>query len=916
MRWWRRPEVWGIGSVLLGLIAVIAVRLGPALVGAKTFSAMDRLGSVAPWWDGGVKGAVMNPYLGDSIDSLLPSYIQIHDRLMQGDWALWSALGGPGTELLSSTNTPSLTLSTIWFLLLPTVYAPGIAKLVEIIVAMLGMYLWMRRIGLGRPAGLIAGVFYCGSGFFVGWATWSAQASVASMMPALFWAVEYLIARKRVRAGIPLAIVVALLLLGGFPAAAGHALYAAGLYFIVRLIADRTQHTGFLGWRVFFVGVGAVLLGVALSAVQIVPLAFGLADTDLSSRSSQFFSQQPVGSLLSMFYPGSMFRIGFGSETNPIEGYAFLGIGAVFFALVAVITPRLAGGARGVVPFLAIGALLAAAVVWYQGWWTVWLANLPIFSGNNSGRLRDLVCLFGAALAAIGVERVFTAARSVRTRILVAGVVSGLGFAALTLVMWMKYPSAVRSLALDAIPGLLIIGVALIAVIVSARHAVRTGAFVVVALLAALQMSTSVANYWPLNDTEDFYPETALIDSASAHIGDGRMLTSGGFMGSTASAYGLRSATAHSFQPTSWREYLVALDLGAFTEGQSPTNPNVAFPGEESTAQAAILDRLGATIWVDALSQTVPGEVVRAGGSDSVPDVAGEASVGAGSSVDISVDVQGVRGVTLTLLDAVGTDPSGAVPTAEGSPASVELTAELRDSDGEVVATGSLVRQYLPAGTVTIAVAGEDVQGDGLTLRITSSADVRLAAGGSGAVDVAIIQPTDDGLELAYADANGSVWVRENALPRIRWASETEVIDEGAQRLERLQSADLADTTVVLSDVGPVADGADADLTVEEDSGDVIRVRADAAGAGYLVVADWMHRGWTATVDGEQVDIVEADHALSAVYVAKGVHEIEFTYVGQGAAQGVVISLAAVLVIVCVLVLAWLRRRRGSRSDE
>src|SRR5690606_37355204 len=137
----------------------------------------------------------------------------------------------------------------------------------------------------------------------------------------------------------------------------------------VRLVAERAGHSVAAVWRVFFAGVCAVLLGVAVSALQTVPLAFGLADTDLSVRSDQFYAQQPVGSLLSMFFPGSMYMVGYGAGTNPIEAYAFLGIGAVAFAMAAVLTRRPHGQSRAVVPFLAAGMVLAAAVVWKQGWW-------------------------------------------------------------------------------------------------------------------------------------------------------------------------------------------------------------------------------------------------------------------------------------------------------------------------------------------------------------------------------------------------------------------------------------------------------------------------------------------------------------------------------------------------------------------
>ncbi|WP_396668662.1 hypothetical protein [Microbacterium sp. R86528] len=904
LRWWRRrPDVFGALVALTGLLAVIAVHLGPALIGVKSFSAMDRLASVAPWWDGGMRPSVLNPFLGDSIDSLLPSYIQMHERLFSGEWPLWSSLGGPGTELLASTNSPALTLSTIWFLVLPTVYAPGFVKLVEIALAMGGMYLWMRRIGMGRAAGVVAGIFYCGSGFFVGWATWSAQSSVAAMMPALFWAIERYVRRRTLRSSLPIAGVVGLLMLSGFPAAAGHALYAGGIYFIVRIVAERARHSVSGSLRTFAIGVAAVALGIALAAVQLIPFAIGLSDVDLSVRSGQFFSQQPIRSFLSVFYPETFFEVGFGGGTNPIEAYAFLGIGAVFFALVALLSPRMVGQARGVVPFLAVGTALAAAVVWQQGWWTLWLADLPIFSGNNSGRLRDLVMLFGSALAGIGVERVFRQSARPRTRILVIAAASTALLGALTIWVWQRIPEVTAEhLFWDAAPGFGIIVLAVVAVLASSRAALRAGAFAGVVVLAALQMSSSVSNYWPLTDAEDFYPQLQLISELESATEGERLATSGSFMGSTASAYGLRSATAHTFQPTTWREYLVALDLGAFGEGQSPTNPSLTFPGVETAEQRALLDRLSVAAWTTPAGAETPGKLVDASGQPHSEVISDNTIVSeAGQPLVRDVASASLRAVTFSVAEQ-----------ALGNEDGVSVQISLRNAAGEVVATSALQRQLLNPGPVLVPIAAEELapSADGFTVEIHTNVDVVLVADTGGEPALAITEPTDDGLLLSFADASGTVWERQNALPRVRWASSSEVVTDSSDRLARLQEPGLASDTVVLSEQGPTAEGQNATVEVITDSGDEVAVEVVAEGGGYLVVADWMHRGWSVSIDGDEADVVEADHAMSATFVPAGTHTVSFVYQGDGLVAGAAVSATAFVAAGSILVasLYWKRR--------
>ena len=892
---------------LVALLVVLAVHLGPALIGLKTFSAVDRLSAVYPWWSGGERPSVLNPFLGDSIDALLPNYIQMREGVLAGSWPLWSSIGGPGAELLASTNTPALTLSTFWFLVVPTILAPALVKLTEVILAMAGMYLWMRRVGVGTPAALVAGVIYCGSGFFVGWATWTAQSSVAAMLPAIFWAVEFVLARRTIRSALPLAFTVALLLLGGFPAAAGHALYAAGLYFLTRYLLECASMGPGTRVRVFASTAGAVALGFALSSVQLIPFALGLQDVDLSVRDRQFFAQQPIRSLLSVFFPETFYEVGYGGGTNPIEAYAFLGIGAVFFAALAVILPRFARQKRGVVPFLVAIGMLAASIVWFQGWWPAWLANLPVLSGNNSGRLRDIVMLAGAALAGIGLHHVVVARREQARRILIAAAVAASLASVLVIVVWWRYPVRPTTVLVDALPGIGIIVAAVAAVIFARRYVGRLVALGAIAVLVAVQMSTSVSNYWPLSDRDDFYPETALTESVAAVAADHRIATSSSFMGSTSTAYGVRSLTAHTFQPESWKSYLLALDLGAFGAGQSPTNPTLRFPGEETGAQRSLLDRLSVSAWVTSPGEIIPGVTATLDGRATSDGQGGSIRVIApGDPVVVPLDTEAIRGVNISI----------ATLSAEADD-EVTVSVDVLDSEGRILASGALTRDLFNPQAISVAVAAEQlVIPEGASLRISTSSPVSVDADADGAPVLSVILPSEDGLSLVYADDHGTVWQRLTALPRVRWAGLAESYPASGERLQRLGDQELSSSTVILDGPGPEISGSTASVDVVLDEGDRLVADVDADGLGYLVVADWMHRGWAVKIDGEPAEIVEADEAASAVLVPRGSHRVEFTYVGAGVAVGSAVSLTALGLVAIILAVGAVIDRSGRSRDR
>jgi uncharacterized membrane protein YfhO len=89
---------------------------------------------------------------------------------------------------------------------------------------------------------------------------------------------------------------------------------------------------------------------------------------------------------------------------------------------------------------------------------------------------------------------------------------------------------------------------------------------------------------------------------------------------------------------------------------------------------------------------------------------------------------------------------------------------------------------------------------------------------------------------------------------------------------------------------------------VVADDPEHIRVAVDAQGAGHLVVADALQAGWEATLDGEPVPLVNADHGMVAVAVPAGSHTVDLTYQPEGRRAGLALSLAGVVSLLAVWV--------------
>ncbi|NNG36255.1 hypothetical protein [Nakamurella aerolata] len=912
----RTGDLLVVSAVVAMLLALIAVRLGPSLLGSRTFTGTDLLRTFAPWANPAHPVQPQNGWVGDSVDFWIPALINAQHRLWQGDIPLWVGAGGPGSPLLAVTNLGLLTPLSIWPLLLPPEWAMGLVKLLQLIAAFTGMTLWLRRVGLRTAPAAAAGLLYLGTGFFVSFGTWVPQATTAALLPALLWTVERLVQRRTLTSALPVAVVTAFLVFAGFPAVAGHALYAGAAYFIVRLLADRRPAAGWASTvRTGLLGVGAVLVGVAVTAFQLLGLANLLSQSETDYRAASFFDTLPMRSLVSTVLPRAFLDDGF-EGTNPVEAYAYVGAGTVLLSLAAIVVGRRLPIRRGVLTYLAVGALFCTSVIWFQGFWTDWLGHVPVFAGSLPGRLRGMLAVFVCALAGIGLAGILQRGgtrRQYRSR---AAVVSGLAVVGVATLVYLglRYSGRglIRTGELWADVG---IGIGVLLLLATAawlsRRTLLGGLAAAMAIvLSGVQIVLSTANFWPTSAPTDFYQRNDFVTAVQQRQGTDRVLGLGAFFGSTGQAYDIRTVSGHTFQPAEWSEYLTSIDPTAYTgPWTSPTSPRLSLNLNDPMMHGSLLDRLGVALVALAPGERIPGIALGPDGKPPTesPWTGRQVTLDPGESLSrriAAVDLQGVR-VNMP------------IPRERGEP--LELRAEIFDADGTRLTSGWLKLDGSPAGWVTIPVTGwalSNAKGP-LRLKVTSFGDPVGLSVANGAPAVQLISPDpQDQLRLIHSDEYGTLWQRLTALPRIRWAADTEVIADPQQRLQRLASPQLSRSTVVLSAPGPAAAGRPAEVTVTLDSDDRMINKVRAKGAGYLVVADPLDpEDWEARVDGTIVPLVRADHAFVAVAVPAGEHTVEIRFVGRNSTLGLAISGSAVLVLLAAGVTGWvLRRRRRVRT--
>lgn len=84
-------------------------------------------------------------------------------------------------------------------------------------------------------------------------------------------------------------------------------------------------------------------------------------------------------------------------------------------------------------------------------------------------------------------------------------------------------------------------------------------------------------------------------------------------------------------------------------------------------------------------------------------------------------------------------------------------------------------------------------------------------------------------------------------------------------------------------------------VTIDDRTADVITMNVDHNGDGLLVVSQIYSHNWTATVDGEDVPVIQTDHALVGIPVPGGEHTVELRYAPTTQTIGTVVTGASIL---------------------
>ncbi|NNE09507.1 MAG: YfhO family protein [Gemmatimonadetes bacterium] len=359
-----------------------------------------------PWADVPGGGVSFNP---DCLQSYYPRARFAHEASEQGRIPLWDPYSFAGQPFLANFQS-GVFYPVNWALrFLSPEASLGAFYWIHLWIAALGMYFLSRAFGVSPVIAIVAGVVYASNGAI------AVRTGQSTMMAVPAWFPFAILAMRNVFAGrslVPLALVFAMIILAGFPPtlAWGAMLLGALLLALTFGKTDGTSRgTSFA--RASF----ALLLGVALAAVQLLPTIEFIMQTDRVrfEAATLLSSAWHPAALIRMLVPdyfGTPFRgndwlfllkRGDGHYYQTfISTAAYAGIWFVLFAPLGI--RRLGKNVVGRT-LLAVGAIALLILLGTPVAYGV--AHIPGLGGARLDRVVHLVTLPLVLLGACGLDR-------------------------------------------------------------------------------------------------------------------------------------------------------------------------------------------------------------------------------------------------------------------------------------------------------------------------------------------------------------------------------------------------------------------------------------------------------------------------------------------------------------------------------
>lgn len=192
----------GLSIAVLWLL--LALLLGKALLPDWVLLPLDIVNQTIPPWQPPDEAAVVhNPLLEDAVFYIYPVKTWTAAQVRQGELPLWSDQLFGGYPAIYDTQAGLFYPLSLLYYWLDGATAVDLTIFLQMGLGATFMFLYLRRLGLRRPAAILGAVVFIGNGLMVVWLEWQVVHAAIIWLPLALWAVERFVASYQLSVANP-----------------------------------------------------------------------------------------------------------------------------------------------------------------------------------------------------------------------------------------------------------------------------------------------------------------------------------------------------------------------------------------------------------------------------------------------------------------------------------------------------------------------------------------------------------------------------------------------------------------------------------------------------------------------------------------------------------------------------------------
>ena len=448
-----------------------------------------------------------NGTLSDLYCQIIPWRSAVRTAILQGEWPLLNPFMLCGDILAAAAQPAPYDPFNLIGMLIPLAPSLTFAAAMTFFLAGFGAFVFLRSLGCGELAALVAAAGWMFSGnmaFFVGWP----MARAWAWLPLIFFAVRLVVREASVRGGVILTIALTLLILSGHPESLLHVTAIGAVYGLFEIVTTRKR-----AGRAILIAAASGVVALLLTAIFLLPFLEASQQTVEihyrleNKRMPLVFMPMRItrraANTLFPFWGGQPWRGSVTPEWDPQTSR----VGSIVLAL--AVAALLVAWRRKETWFFFALALVCLCAGFEAPPVSNLLHRLPLFDMALNERLAFGASCALSILAALAVDAIADGSRRRRTAVILAVITIALALA--TFSVWPHELNAgVESVVLATNALAELVPIAILAIFLTVRTPLRVVLPLALILILGQRMVEDGSIY-PSLPLRVFYPKIPII---------------------------------------------------------------------------------------------------------------------------------------------------------------------------------------------------------------------------------------------------------------------------------------------------------------------------------------------------------------------------------------------------------------------